>query len=102
MFKFPSIAVGQPDLAVTTSNDFVGPASITLTVKQYARAGVAALHIEDQVQPKRCGHLLVKKKVVSREEFLTRVRSAVLVRNSIPGGSDLVRRVEISSLLPRY
>ncbi len=47
------------------------------------------MHIEDQVQTKRCGHLLGKQ-VVSREEFLTRVRAAVIARDSIPGGSDFV------------
>ncbi|KAJ2918550.1 hypothetical protein MD484_g1834, partial [Candolleomyces efflorescens] len=105
--------LGQPDLAIATLNDFVGaaqmvcsldptvpviadadtgfggPAMIARTVTQYARSGVAALHIEDQVQTKRCGHLLGKQ-VVSREEFLTRVRAAVLARDSIPGGSDFV------------
>jgi Isocitrate lyase family len=73
---------------------FGGPAMVSRTVKQYARAGVAALHIEDQVQTKRCGHLLGKQ-VVSREEFLTRVRAAVLARDSIPGGSDFVRVIGI-------
>lgn len=63
---------------------------VARTVKQYARVGVAALHIEDQVQTKRCGHLLGKQ-VVSREEFLTRVRAAVLARDLIPGDSDFVR-----------
>ncbi|KAF8161326.1 oxaloacetate acetylhydrolase [Crassisporium funariophilum] len=105
--------LGQPDLAIATLNDFVqaaemvcsldpvtpviadadtgfgGPAMVGRTVKQYARAGVAALHIEDQVQTKRCGHLLGKQ-VVSREEFLTRVRAAVLARDLIPGESDFV------------
>jgi len=68
---------------------FGGPAMLARTVRQYAKAGVAALHIEDQVQTKRCGHLLGKQ-VVSREEFLIRVRAAVLARDSIPGGSDFV------------
>lgn len=64
---------------------------VARTVTQYARAGVAGLHIEDQVQTKRCGHLMGKQ-VVSREEFLTRIRAAVIARDSIPGGSDFVRR----------
>jgi hypothetical protein len=68
---------------------FGGPAMIARTVTQYARAGVAAMHIEDQVQTKRCGHLLGKQ-VVSREEFVTRIRAAVLARDAIPGGSDFV------------
>ena len=62
---------------------------VARTVTQYACAGVAALHIEDQVQTKRCGHLLGKQ-VVSREEFITRIRAAVIARDAIPGGSDFV------------
>lgn len=68
---------------------FGGPINIAHTVTQYARAGVAALHIEDQVQTKRCGHLMGKQ-VVSREEFVTRIRAAVLARDLIPGNSDFV------------
>ena len=68
---------------------FGGPAMVARTVTQYARAGVAGLHIEDQVQTKRCGHLLGKQ-VVSREEFVTRIRAAVIARDAIPGGSDFV------------
>lgn len=41
------------------------------------------------MQTKRCGHLLGKS-VVSREEFLTRVRAAIIARDNIPGGSDFV------------
>ncbi|KAI5890195.1 Phosphoenolpyruvate/pyruvate domain-containing protein [Schizophyllum commune H4-8] len=105
--------LGQPDLAIATLNDFVGaaqmvcsldpttpviadadtgfggPANVARTVREYVRAGVAAMHIEDQVQTKRCGHLMGKQ-VVSREEFLTRIRAAVIARDSIPGGSDFV------------
>ena len=62
---------------------------VARTVTQYARAGVAGLHIEDQVQTKRCGHLLGKQ-VVSREEFITRIRAAVIARDSLPGNSDFV------------
>lgn len=69
---------------------------VARTVTQYARAGVAACHIEDQVQTKRCGHLLGKQ-VVSREEFVTRIRAAVIARDAIPGGSDFV-----SPSLPRF
>ncbi|KAE9400633.1 oxaloacetate acetylhydrolase [Gymnopus androsaceus JB14] len=105
--------LGQPDLAMATLNDFVeaarmncsidptvpliadadtgfgGPNMIARTVKQYAVVGVAGLHIEDQVQTKRCGHLLGKQ-LVSAEDFVTRIRAAVLGRDSIPGGSDIV------------
>ncbi|KAG6813297.1 hypothetical protein H0H92_012452 [Tricholoma furcatifolium] len=81
----------EPTMPVIADADtgFGGPAMVARTVTRYAKAGVAALHIEDQVQTKRCGHLLGKQ-VVSREEFLIRVRSAVLARDAIPGGSDFV------------
>ncbi|KAG9312200.1 phosphoenolpyruvate pyruvate domain-containing protein [Chiua virens] len=105
--------LGQPDVAIATLNDFVqsaqmvcslspttpviadadtgfgGTAMVARTVYQYARAGVAGMHIEDQVQTKRCGHLMGKQ-VVSREEFITRIRAAVIARDSIPGGSNFV------------
>ena len=68
---------------------FGGAAMIARTVQQYIRAGIAALHIEDQVQTKRCGHLLGKQ-VVSREEFLVRIRAAVMARDSMPEPSDFV------------
>jgi 2-methylisocitrate lyase-like PEP mutase family enzyme len=49
------------------------------TVQQYEGAGVAALHLEDQVAPKRCGHL-AGKQVVPLEEFVGRIRAAVEAR----------------------
>jgi 2-methylisocitrate lyase-like PEP mutase family enzyme len=68
---------------------FGGPAMVARTIYQYHKAGIAGCHIEDQVQTKRCGHLLGKQ-VVSREEFVTRIRAAVIARDQIPGGSDFV------------
>ncbi|KAK0191660.1 oxaloacetate acetylhydrolase [Armillaria mellea] len=81
----------NPSVPVIADADtgFGGPAMVARTVRQYARAGIAACHIEDQVQTKRCGHLLGKQ-VVSREEFITRIRAAVIARDSIPGDSDFV------------
>ena len=46
------------------------------TVRSYARAGMAGIMIEDQVQPKRCGHTR-DKSVVSFDEAVMRVRAAV-------------------------
>lgn len=70
---------------------------VARTVTQYARAGIAGLHIEDQVQTKRCGHLLGKQ-LVSTEEFITRIRAATIGRDSIPGGSDIVSAFTLSFL----
>ena len=49
------------------------------TVQAYERAGVAALHIEDQVAPKRCGHMHGHK-VVERGEFAGKIRAAAEAR----------------------
>lgn len=76
---------------------FGGTAMVARTVYQYIRAGVAAMHIEDQVQTKRCGHLMGKQ-VVSREEFVTRIRAAVIARDSIPGGSNFVSSHRVNSI----
>lgn len=60
---------------------------VSRTIIQYARAGIAALHIEDQVQQKRCGHLLGKE-LVDRETYYARLRAAVSTRDQI--GSDML------------
>jgi 2-methylisocitrate lyase-like PEP mutase family enzyme len=49
------------------------------TVREYESRNVAGIHIEDQVAPKRCGHL-EGKEVVSRDEFLIKIRAAVQAR----------------------
>ncbi|MGD9868656.1 MAG: oxaloacetate decarboxylase [Hyphomicrobiales bacterium] len=54
--------------------------NVKRTVEGYARAGCAAIMIEDQVAPKRCGHTKGKL-IVSREEALERVQAAVDARN---------------------
>ena len=49
------------------------------TIAAYERAGIAGVHIEDQVLPKRCGHM-EGKQVVDRVEFIGKVRAAVAAR----------------------
>jgi methylisocitrate lyase len=106
---------GQADLAISTLNDmrshaemiaqldpstpiiadadtgFGGPIMVARTVSQYARFGVAALHIEDQIQMKRCGHL-EGKILDDTESFLSRIRAAVQARKRIRGDSVIVAR----------
>ncbi len=53
--------------------------SVRRTVALYEAAGVAALHIEDQVAPKRCGHLSGHQ-VIPRGEFAGKIRAAVEAR----------------------
>ena len=57
-----------------------GPLDVARTVELYERAGVAALQIEDQVAPKRCGHL-AGKEVVDLPAAVARVRAAARARS---------------------
>ncbi len=49
------------------------------TVRDYEQAGVAAIHIEDQLSPKRCGHL-DDKQIVPREDWIAKIRAAAAAR----------------------
>lgn len=51
------------------------------TVQEFERAGVAAIHIEDQVFPKKCGHL-DDKELVSLEDYVAKIRAAVAAKRS--------------------
>ena len=53
--------------------------NVVRTVQDYERAGVAGIHIEDQVSPKRCGHL-DDKELVPREDWLAKIRAAASAR----------------------
>ena len=54
--------------------------NVVRTVQQFERAGVAAVHLEDQVSPKRCGHMSGKS-VVPVDEMVEKVRAAVAARS---------------------
>src|SRR4030066_2299724 len=53
--------------------------NVMRTVRESERAGVAGLHIEDQVAPKRCGHF-AGKEVISREEMIGKIKAALDAR----------------------
>lgn len=61
-------------------------ANVERTVEGYARAGFAAIMIEDQVAPKRCGHTQGKD-VVGRNEAMTRLKAAIRARDA---GADIL------------
>lgn len=67
-----------PDLLVIGDGDtgYGNALNAQRTVREYARAGAAAIMIEDQVSPKRCGHTKGKQ-VVSQPEARMRIRAAV-------------------------
>lgn len=53
--------------------------NVARTVQQFERAGVAAIHLEDQVAPKRCGHM-TGKQVVPVSEMVEKLHAAVAAR----------------------
>lgn len=90
---------GLPDLGMTTLNDVLedvrrisavtevpllvdidtgwgGAFNISRTIREMIRAGAGAVHIEDQVAQKRCGHR-PNKEIVSKDEMVDRIRAAV-------------------------
>ncbi len=73
------------------------PLNVKRTVAGYARAGFAAVMIEDQVAPKRCGHT-AGKEVVSRGEAVARIRAAVDARDE---GADILILARTDARAPR-
>ena len=71
-------AVAVPVIA-DADTGYGNPLNVLRTVRAYEQAGVAALHLEDQVTPKRCGHL-AGKQVVPVEDMEAKVRAAVAGR----------------------
>lgn len=94
---------GLPDLGITSLNDVIadvrritsacdlpllvdidtgwgGAFNIGKTIRDMEKAGAAAVHLEDQVAQKRCGHR-PNKEIVSTEEMVDRVKAAVDERN---------------------
>ena len=73
-------AVGVPVIA-DADNGYGNPINVIRTVQEYEAAGVSAIHIEDQVMPKKCGHM-EGKEVISASEMVEKVRAAVEARHS--------------------
>ena len=73
-------AVAVPVVA-DADTGYGNPINVVHTVRSYERAGVSAIHLEDQVTPKRCGHM-EGKEVVAIEEFSAKIRAAVEARES--------------------
>src|SRR5947199_8255947 len=99
-FGTAASVLGQPDVGLLTMSEMVGraaalaaitgdlpliadadtgygnPINVRRTIREYERAGVAGLHIEDQVWPKECGHM-EGKQVIPMNEMVEKVRAAV-------------------------
>src|ERR1700748_3247864 len=101
-FGTSAALIGRPDVGLLTMTEMAGnagriaecvdipvsadahtgygnPLNVLRTVGAYEAAGVAGIHIEDQVAPKKCGHL-EGKLVIPAEEMAEKVRAAVEAR----------------------
>ncbi len=121
--------IGYPDLGLATASEMLANAgaiaasvvvpviadadtgygdvlNVQRTVRQYEQAGVAAMHIEDQAFPKRCGHL-DDKQVVPADDMVRKIRAAAEARTddnfviiartdalAVTGWDDTMRRAE--------
>lgn len=75
-------AVSIPVIA-DADTGYGGPANVRRTVEEYLQAGVAALHLEDQQTPKRCGQL-AGLRLVDAAEFALRLKAAIAARGDAP------------------
>jgi carboxyvinyl-carboxyphosphonate phosphorylmutase len=127
-FGTAASALGQPDIGLLTMSEMVNraaslaavvddlplisdadtgygnPINVRRTIREYERAGVAAVHIEDQVWPKKCGHM-EGKQVIPMDEMVQKIHAAVDARqdpdfviiartdaNAVNGLEDALRR----------
>ncbi|GHF60763.1 carboxyvinyl-carboxyphosphonate phosphorylmutase [Amycolatopsis bartoniae] len=101
-FGVTASLLGRPDVGLLTMTEMVDTArritsavdvpvladadtgygnalNVIRTVQEYERAGVAGIHLEDQISPKRCGHM-TGKQVVPADTAVDKIRAAVAAR----------------------
>jgi 2-methylisocitrate lyase-like PEP mutase family enzyme len=110
--------LGQPDVGLLTENEMMenarriaqaiavpliadadtgygNPLNVIRTVREYERAGIAALHIEDQISPKKCGHM-DRKRVIPAEEMAAKIRAAADARST--SGIVIIARTDARAI----
>ncbi len=101
-YSVAATSIGEPDMGLLTQTELIdrarriclsveipvivdadtgygNPLNVHRTVNELIAAGAAGCFLEDQVWPKRCGHMR-NKKVIDREEYLDKIRAAVDAR----------------------
>ena len=96
--------IGQPDVGLISSTEMIDQArrsasavniplicdadtgygnalNVIRTVEEFEAAGVAGIHLEDQISPKRCGEMPGKREVISLNEMLGKVEAALAARS---------------------
>jgi len=71
--------VGDLPLIADADTGYGNPINVRRTIREYERAGVAAVHIEHQVWPKKCGHM-EGKQVIPLNEMVQKIHAAVDAR----------------------
>ncbi|MBI3800653.1 MAG: oxaloacetate decarboxylase [Deltaproteobacteria bacterium] len=74
-------AVTPVPLIVDADTGYGNALNVIRTVRAYERAGAAALHLEDQVEPKRCGHY-EGKQIIKAHEMVQKIRAAIAAREN--------------------
>jgi 2-methylisocitrate lyase-like PEP mutase family enzyme len=126
-FGATAARLGQPDIGLLTQTEMTtqardmvravrvpviadadtgygGPSNIERSVHEYAQAGVAAIHLEDQLAPKRCGQMAGIRLIDARENE-RRLRCAIAARGDAPmlviGRTDALPAVGLDEAVAR-
>src|SRR5436305_110516 len=96
--------VGDLPLIADADTGYGNPINVRRTIREYERTGVAGVHLEDQVWPKKCGHM-EGKQVIPLDEMVQKIRAAIDARrdadfviiartdaNAVYGLEDALRR----------
>ncbi|MFQ5818983.1 MAG: oxaloacetate decarboxylase [Candidatus Heimdallarchaeota archaeon] len=92
MAKHIADAVNIPVIA-DADTGYGNAINVMRTVKEYIQAGIAAIHVEDQISPKRCGHTRGKL-LITTEEMIGKLRAADKVRKEIDPDFVLIARCD--------
>jgi len=118
-YSLAAATIGEPDFGLLTQTEVVeraraicasvsipiivdadtgygNPLNVYRTVKQLIDAGAAGCFLEDQVWPKKCGHMR-NKKIIEREDYLQKIQAAVDARGN--GDFFIVARTDAEAVL---
>ena len=90
--RYIASAVAVPVIA-DADNGYGNAINVIRTVREYVGAGVAGIHLEDQVAPKRCGHV-AGREVIALEEAVGKIRAAVSARDELDREFLLIARTD--------
>lgn len=90
--RYIANAIALPVIA-DADNGYGNAINVIRTVREYIQTGVAAIHIEDQVIPKRCGHV-AGRRVIPIEEAVGKYRAAAQARRELDPDFVIIARTD--------